>query len=246
MRRAMTSAVHDVSRRSLLAAGAGAAVVWMSRHARAAALGLPLRDAWFWDMVGAVERRPPVGGPSAGLIDHSVFGVEAHRAGRVNPSQSPPSVSDFYVKAVLGPDAAASSGWDVGLVWRTSAEMDALWWSISADGTWSLRSATWAYSTSSAESIGSGALCTPVAPPVTLQAVVFGSQLACSVNNSEVVVAALPERRTDGQVGILANALQEHLSPTGSTPYDGLTLWALESTDVDGASLRPASTVCGG
>lgn len=216
----------------------------MAEPARATSSSIPTADAWFWDMVRQVETRPPIGGPSAGDIDHSIFGVQAHRAGRVNPSQVPPSVSDFYVKAVLEPDAAQRPDWDVGLVWRTSAEMDALWWSISFDQGWSLLSATWEYSTRSIETIAAGMMCAPVSPPVMLQAFVFGSKLACSVNHSEVVILALPERSDDGQVGILANALDEHLRPNGSTTYRGLTLWPLEAADIALAPYKISPTSC--
>ena len=39
-------------------------------------------SAWFWEIVGAAETGPPIGGPSAGFLDNSMFGALAHRAGQ--------------------------------------------------------------------------------------------------------------------------------------------------------------------
>src|SRR4051794_13593391 len=98
-----------LGRRAILAAGLGLAAACLTHNARAAAPHLGALDEWFWAVVRRAEARPPVGGPSAGQLDNSVFGVEAHRAGRINPAETPPVLAEFYVRAVLEPDSTERS-----------------------------------------------------------------------------------------------------------------------------------------
>jgi hypothetical protein len=224
--------VNRLTRRTVLAAGVGLAAGWAAGHARAAPLVATRVDDWFRDTVRQLEFGPPVGGPSAGHVDNSVFGVEAHRAGRVNPTGAPPpALTDFYVTALFEPDPLASP-WDVAVIWRIGHEMDALWWTATSAGRWKLDRAIWEITTRAAEPIVSGTLCAGVDTPVRVQALVIRSMLLCSVNGGDVVVAPLPDGRAPGQVGILANAQPEHLRPSGATPYRAFALWSVDAADV--------------
>jgi hypothetical protein len=226
------AAALRVPRRGLLLAAAGIAARQASARAQTSRPPRPSSDRWFWRAIAQIEAEPPVGGPSAGAIDHSIFGVEAPRAGRVNPSETPPVLEEFYVRALFGIDATERSDWDIGLVWRLSWEMDALWWSISNDGHWTLSSAIWAHSPRDAEELRAGELCEAPAPPILLQAIVAGSHLAVSVNEGPVIVTTITENREPGQVGILANAREEHLRGNGFTPYREFALWSIASAEL--------------
>jgi hypothetical protein len=122
-------------------------------------------------------------------------------------------------------------GWDVGFVWRVNWEMDALWWSIADEGHWTLSRNIWELAPRDTKELDSGQLCASIESPVLLQAFVFGSQVACSLNRGPVIVAPIPEDREPGHVGILANAREEHLRPNGATPYQKLAVWPLDAVD---------------
>jgi len=208
------------------------AVTRMPAHAQTSPSAREHPDAWFWKAVQRIETMPPVGGPSAGVIDNSMFGVEANRAGRLHPSETPPTLTEFYVRAAFEVDAVERSDWDVGLVWRINWDMDALWWTVANDGHWTLSSAIWALSPRDADELRSGKLCVEIVPPIVLQAIVAGAHLAVAVNEGPVIVTTIPADREPGHVGILTNARKEHLRPNGVTPYRELALWSIDGADV--------------
>lgn len=225
---------RPISRRTVLALGC---VALGRSNSRALAAPPPhtlhpARDAWFWNAAEMIEAGPPAGGPSAGEIDHSMFAVEAHRAGRANPAGSPPVLEDFYLHVQLEPDPIAVPEWDVGFVWRTNWQMDALLWRIDHDGRWTLDRAIWEYAPRDAEPLVAGNTCSPVQAPVRFQAIVAGSQLAISVNGGAIVVVAIPGGREPGHVGVLANSREEHLQPAGFTPYRELAVWPIDADEL--------------
>lgn len=214
-----------ITRRNVLAAGLAVAILGKTGSSYAAPLPRNTPDAWFWKAVESIEAGPPVGGPSAGVIDHSLFGVEAHRAGRVNPSETPPALAEFYLKVVIEPGTVDGLNWDVGFVWRINWQMDALWWMISNDGRWTLSSAIWELAPRDEQEIEPGELCAAIESPVSLQALAAGAQLALSVNHGAVIVVPIPDDREPGHIGVLANARADHLRPNGATPFRELAVW---------------------
>jgi hypothetical protein len=221
-----------LTRRATLAAALAIAAGGRVARAQTDQSARERQDAWFRNAVQQIQASAPVGGPSAGAIDHSMFGVEAPRAGRIHPSTTPPALSEFYVRAILEVDAVERADWDVGIVWRINWEMDGLWWTIENDGHWTFSRTIWALSTRDTEELHAGELCDDIASPLMLQALVVGSHLAVSVNEGPVTVVPIPAEREPGHVGILANAREEHLRPNGVTPYRELALWSLDGADV--------------
>lgn len=221
-----------IKRRRLLAVGLAIAVSPRLVQRRTADAQRAEGDAWFWEAIERIEARPPVGGPSAGMIENSLYGVEANRAGRSHPSGSPPSVTDFYLRARFVPDTDDDQGWDVGFVWRIDARQGAAWWTVDDRARWSLTRGVWGYATREGEVREQGALCDPIQTPVQVQALVIGDELACAINGGEVVRTTVPERDASGQVGVVANLAARHTRPDGGTPYNGLTLWEVEPDDV--------------
>ena len=140
-------------------------------------------------------------------------------------------MDDFYLKAELDPDVTLGP-WDVGVVWRISDEMDALWWTVTSEGHWQLDRAVWAYSPREPQALLAGELCTGIESPVLVQAIVVGSAMAWSVNGGAVTTAPIPGDRQPGHVGIVANAQEPHRRPDGGTPYRQLSLWALDRGEV--------------
>jgi hypothetical protein len=233
---------QSITRRAFVALGLGAMVVLDRRRTFAAATGAA--NAWFWNIVDVAEAGPPVGGPSAGMIDNSMFGVEAHRAGRASPAGSPPAVDHFYLKVELEPDATPGAVWDVGVVWRISDEMDALWWTVTSEGRWQVDRAIWEYAPRAQQALDTGQACSAIESPLLLQAVVLGSVLAWSINGGLVTAATIPANRLPGQVGILANGQESHRRPDGGTPYQQLTLWTLDPNEVSSIPDKLVADLC--
>jgi hypothetical protein len=233
----------SVSRRAFLV-GTATAGIWMRARIASAGIAPTDGDAWFWNIVGQIEAGPPVGGPSAGDIDNSTFGVEAHRAGRENPHGTPPALADFYLRAVFEPDTTDGRDWDIGFVWRTSSAMDALWWTIETNGTWSLNGCIWERTARAPQVLASDGTCGRLDSPVLLQALVAGSRMACSVNHGDVIHARIPDRRDAGHVGILANAQDPHLRPSGVTPYRELAVWSLDRADLSALPDKIPRSLC--
>jgi len=238
-----------MTRRVLLAAGLGLTTGSRPTRSPVARTQGAAGNDWFWTTVEHIEARVPDGGPSNGVIEHSRYGIEAPRAGRVNPNGGPPALADFYVKARFAPDTTSDRSWDVGFVWRVDEDLDALWWTIDQDRRWALSRGIWAITPRDGEEITDGRLCDddPVETPVHVQALVAGSRLACSVNGSAVVNTELPERQAPGHVGIVANLAAGNAAPDGATAYRGLTLWAIERDDISPLpemESRSASTTC--
>jgi hypothetical protein len=228
-----------INRRSLLATCfAGIIARW---HAPAVA-GLRQSsdaDRWFRDLVAEITSRPITGGPHSGELQNSLYGVEANRAGRRNPGDTPPSVSNFYLEAQLFP-GEDELPWEIGLVWRVSTEQDALWWTVTDGGDWNLISGSWRFVTEPINTLASGQFIAPIGTPVTLQALVVGSLLAVAVNGGSVLRVGLPGRRSPGQVGILANCSEDYRRASGVTPYEGLSIWALDEGMGQISPLSPA------
>jgi hypothetical protein len=219
------------TRRRLLAVGLGLAVSpWMSQRGTASALRAE-SDNWFWEAIERIEERGPVGGPSAGVIENSRYGVEANRARRIHPSEHPPSVTDFYLRVYFAPEREDNQGWDVGFVWRIDERQGGVWWTIDDGARWSLTHGVWGLATRAGEVRERGALCAPIHTPVQIQALVIDGLLACAVNGGGVRTA-VPERDTPGQVGVVANLADRHTRPDGGTPYSGLTLREVKPDDV--------------
>jgi hypothetical protein len=68
--------------------------------------------------------------------------------------------------------------------------------------------------------------------------------MACSVNHGDVIHARIPDRRDAGHVGILANAQDPHLRPSGVTPYRELAVWSLDRADLSALPDKIPRSLC--
>jgi hypothetical protein len=221
------STTQALTRRSIV----GSALLGSFFHSRsrgAAKQGSePQADQWFWDLIAETTAGPKAGGPHSGTILHSRYGVEIHRAGRRNPDGVTPSLSNFYLEAEFHPEPQHDR-WEIGIAWRVSEQHDALWWTITNSGSWTMYQGVWRMVLDQRSVLRTGDVSAVSEPVLKLQAIVAGPLFACSINQQEVIRTPLAPREAPGHVAIVANCSQEFLLPDGGTRYTGLSVWSLD------------------
>jgi hypothetical protein len=215
-----------ITRREVILGPFGSSLVWTSDPAAAQPADTGEGD-WFRDAVSLITQSVPTGGPHSGEIIHSLYGVEAHRAGRRNPYGVPPELSNFYLETefTISIDEPI---WEVGAVWRNQLSFECFWWTITNEGKWTLRNGVWRMILAEETLVTSGQSQVQMGPNLKIQVLVVGNLFACSVNQGDVVSIQLPRNIGPGHAGIVANCSDGFRRPQGATRYSSLSVWSLD------------------